>query len=210
MEKSGGSSKGLITMRYEKGHKEATRKRIVAVASKRFREDGVAAVGIAGLMANADLTHGGFYSHFASKEDLVGDAVAEALDDTLGVLRTEAEQRGGLEGIIRAYLRPAHRDHPGEGCAVAALAAELARHPAATREALSQRLPRFVELIAEHLPGSDAEARRDCAVAIFGAMVGTLQLARLVSDSVESDRVLANGAVAARALATGCQEHFGA
>ncbi len=190
-------------MRYEKGRKDTTRKRIVGVAARRFREDGIAAVGVAGLMADAGLTHGGFYSHFTSKEDLVREAVNEALGETLEYLEAAVRGGGGLPAIIRAYLRPTHRDGPGQGCAVACLVAELGRHPATTRDALSDGLKRFTGLLAEHMPPADGKAREDRAFAIFAAMVGTLQLARAVSDRALSDRILAAGTAAALTLA-GC------
>jgi AcrR family transcriptional regulator len=188
-------------MRYEKGHKSETHKRIIDAASQRFREEGIESVGVAGLMADAGLTHGGFYSHFSSKEELVRDAVVAALDRTLEVLEHAAQGAGGLEAIFRAYLQPDHRDTPGQGCVFACLGAELARHPANTRAALAERLERFVAMIAKRLPFADPKDRQDCAFAIFGAMVGTLQLARTVSDSTLSDRVLNNGIIAAQSLA---------
>ena len=98
-------------MRFEKGHKAATRQRIVEVASERFRKDGVAAVGIAGVMADAGLTHGGFYAHFGSKEDLVREAMVAAFEGAKN--RPQPELKPGesaLERRIRSYLRPAHRD----------------------------------------------------------------------------------------------------
>ncbi len=193
-------------MRYEKGRKDVTRQHIVAVASRRFREDGVEAVGIARLMADAGLTHGGFYSHFGSKEDLVQAAVTDALDRTQENMDRAAQEGGGLEAIVRSYLRASHRDNPGQGCAVACLAAELARHPLATRDAVTERLQRFVGLIAEHLPAADPRVRRDGALAIFGLMVGTLQLARTVSDPVLSDQILASGVTAAAAIAASCRD----
>src|SRR5471032_858819 len=113
-------------MRYAKGHKEATRKQIARIASGRFRRDGVEAVGVASLMADAGLTHGGFYSHFASKEALVREANADALGKSRAAL-ARAAARDGVEGIIRVYMRPSHRDAPERGCAFAALTSDIAR-----------------------------------------------------------------------------------
>jgi AcrR family transcriptional regulator len=195
-------SEGWIRMRYEKGHKDATRKRIIAVASQRFREEGVGSVGVATLMAEAGLTHGGFYSHFASKEDLVRDAMVDAQDRTLERVTQAARQGGGVEAIIRGYLNPAHRDNPGHGCVLACLLPELARHPASTRAALTERLERSVALIADYLPDADPTIRRDRAFSILGTLAGNLQLARAVSDPALSDRILASGITAALTLAT--------
>src|SRR2546423_1356238 len=123
-------------MRYEKGHKDLTRARIVKTASRKFRKNGIEAVGIAGLMADAGLTHGGFYSHFDSKETLVREAVTRALDRSRDELTRIADaDGGGIEKIIRTYLRPIHRDRPEHGCAAAALISELARHSQPTRKA---------------------------------------------------------------------------
>jgi TetR/AcrR family transcriptional regulator, transcriptional repressor for nem operon len=185
-------------MRYAKGHKEATRKQIARIASGRFRRDGVEAVGVASLMADAGLTHGGFYSHFSSKEELVREAVVGALERKRGQL-AQAGAEGGLEGILRAYLRPAHRDAPARGCAFASLAAEIARHPPSTRAAFTREFEAHVALIADHLPHGD----RAVALAIFSAMIGALQLARTVSDANLSDRILESATRAALTLAAG-------
>ncbi len=189
-------------MRFDKGHKAATRKRIVAVASERFRRDGVSAVGIAGLMADAGLTHGGFYAHFDSKEDLLREALVAASAGTGERLaRAAAEDGAGLAGIIRYYLRPAHRDKPAQGCVVAALAPEIARQPAETRAAFSARLAVVLGQIAAQLPAGFAAAERDAAaIGIFGVMVGTLQLSRAVADPELSGRILESGVAAALRL----------
>jgi len=140
-------------MRYEKGHKEITRRRIVETAAARFRKDGIEGVGLADLMAEAGLTHGGFYSHFSSKEDLVRAAMEEASCHSVQNFERRIEE-GGLEAWIRAYLRTGHRDHPEKGCAVATLAAELARHPKATRKAFTENLAKVTASIASHLPAT--------------------------------------------------------
>src|SRR5438128_752564 len=119
-------------MRYEKGHREQTRKRVVNAASARFRAQGIEATGLASLMADAGLTHGGFYAHFRSKDDLVREAIVDAQARSRETWMNEvqaAKERGGdgLEALVRWYLRAAHRDRPEAGCSVAALAPEVAR-----------------------------------------------------------------------------------
>lgn len=189
-------------MRYERGHKAATRGRIVEIASKRFRTEGVDAVGIASLMADAGLTHGGFYSHFATKEDLVKEAVSDALDGTrLELARLAGIDGGGLEAIVRGYLRPLHRDRPGDGCAAAALAPEIGRHAEPTRAAFAGKIESLVDLIAEHLPAGDQAARRRTALSIFSMMMGALQLSRAVADRSLSETILESAMEAALALA---------
>jgi len=188
-------------MRYEKGHKDATRKHIVKVASERFRRDGVDAVGVAGLMADAGLTHGGFYSHFASKEELVRASTVDALEGGRAQLARAAAADGGVEAIVRAYLRPAHRDAPARGCAFAALTSEIARRPQATRAALTSEFKAHVDLIARCLPARDKRESERAALAIFSVMMGALQLARAVADKDLSDRILQSGTDAALSLA---------
>jgi TetR/AcrR family transcriptional regulator, transcriptional repressor for nem operon len=183
-------------MRYEKGHKDETRKQIVKAASRRFRRDGIEAVGVAALMADAGLTHGGFYSHFASKEALVRAANADALARGRAAL-AQAAARDGAEGIIRAYMRPSHRDRPEHGCAFAALTSEIARHPGPTRTALTQEFEAHVALIAGCLPRGD----RQTAIAILSVMMGAIQFARAAPDRALSDAILDSGTQAALILA---------
>jgi len=190
-------------MRYEKGHKDTTRQHIIDVASRQFRGHGVAAVGLAGIMSDAGLTNGAFYTHFDSKEDLVQAVLVKALDRREDRLRAVAADNAGLETMIRDYLSPRHRDRADDGCPTAALVAEVARHPKATRDAFTAKVSTFIELIETQIyAGSPAERRRN-AVAIYGMMVGALQLARAVNDKKLSDEILESGVTAALALAQG-------
>jgi len=188
-------------MRYEKGHKEATRRRIIETAAARFRKDGIEGVGLADLMADAGLTHGGFYSHFSSKEDLVRATVEEVTSGTQDRFKQRIDE-GGLEAYIRTYLRTGHRDHPERGCIVATLASELARHPKATREAFTKNLAGLTSSISSHLPDSlSATQKRQTAVGIFAILVGALQMARAVNEPPLSDEILEAGIASALALA---------
>ena len=118
-------------MRYSKEHKQETHARIVKKASVRLREKGAHGIGVADLMKEAGLTHGGFYAHFDSREALVIEAFSYAMDRANRALaqgdRGDAAGRSGLTTIIERYLTPIHRDDPGHGCAVPALGAEIAR-----------------------------------------------------------------------------------
>ena len=190
-------------MRYEKGHKDTTRRRIIDVASRQFRQHGVAAVGLAGIMTEAGLTNGAFYTHFESKEDLVRAVLSDALGNREAKLRHAAETESGLEATIRDYLSARHRDNPGGGCPTAALVAEIARDSKATRDAFTGRVSQFIGLIADQLREGSPSERRHNAIAIYGIMVGTLQLARAVNDKQLSDEILKNGVGAALALAKG-------
>ena len=179
-------------MRYEKGHKETTRQHIIDVASAQFRESGVAAVGLAGIMSAAGLTNGAFYTHFESKEDLVRAVLMNALGRRELRLRANLESKAGLEAPIRDYLSARHRDDAGGGCPTAALVAEVARHPKATREAFTEKISDIIDLMAAQVgKGSPAE-RRKRAMAAYGMMVGSLQLARAVNDKKLSDEILEN------------------
>jgi TetR/AcrR family transcriptional repressor of nem operon len=188
-------------MRFEKGHKAATRRHIVDVASKCFRRDGVSAAGIAGIMGEAGLTKGAFSPHFESKEALVREALASALADQQYCL--DQDQRTGLdlEGAIRRYLNRAHLEDPAGGCPSAALLPEITREPLSTRQAYGEGLLSYVSTLAALLPdaGSATSGRR--AMAIFGLMVGTLQFARAVADAAQAEQILEGGVEAALHLA---------
>jgi TetR/AcrR family transcriptional repressor of nem operon len=179
-------------MRYDKGHKDATRQRIVEVASRQFREQGVAAVGLAGIMTDAGLTNGAFYAHFDSKEDLVREVLANP-GKRSEMWQAAAEGGEGLANAIRGYLSERHRDNPGRGCPTSALVAEIARHPKATRDAFTCKISDIIGLIAGHLPSPTESERRQKAVAIYGLMVGTLQLSRAVNDKKLSNEILQSG-----------------
>src|SRR5438045_6025218 len=122
-----------FTMRYGKDQKQATRQRILEAAGRRFKQDGIDGAGVAGLMSDAGLTNGAFYAHFASKEDLVANVLADQLRAQRQSLDSQPSDRMGLEAFIRSYLSPQHRDQAGDGCPSAALLDEVARRPPATR-----------------------------------------------------------------------------
>jgi TetR/AcrR family transcriptional regulator, transcriptional repressor for nem operon len=179
-------------MRYGKDHKDATRQRIVEAAGRRFKADGIDGAGVAAVMADAGLTNGAFYGHFTSKEDLVANVLADQLRTQGQSLDAEAHDRAGLEAFIRSYLSPQHRDQCADGCPSAALLDEIARRPATTRQVFTDELMGVIDDIASRLEPSDADAARTDALAIFGMMIGTLQLARALTDRDLSDQLLAH------------------
>jgi TetR/AcrR family transcriptional repressor of nem operon len=185
-------------MRYEKGRKDASRTRIMEVAAERFRSDGIAASGLAGIMSEAGLTNGAFYPHFDSKAALVRESVAAALDDRAQAMR-EVASAGGLDAVIAAYLSPEHRDNPAGGCALAALLPELARQPADTRALCAKSFETTARQIALALPVS-IKNPESVAIGVYATLIGALQLARAAKGSPLSDRILAAGADAARTL----------
>src|SRR4051812_7028066 len=128
------------SMRYGKHHKQATRQRIVEAAGRRFKQDGIDGAGVAAVMSDAGLTNGAFYAHFASKEDLVANALADQLRAQRHSFGAQPTDRPGLEAIIRAYLSPEHRDQCADGCPSAALLDEIVRRPAATKHVFTDEL----------------------------------------------------------------------
>jgi TetR/AcrR family transcriptional repressor of nem operon len=188
-------------MRFEKGHKEATRRHILDVASKCFRREGIAAAGISGIMGEAGLTNGAFYPHFESKEELVREAVANALAEHQHRLEENLETRLDLEKIIRSYLSLSHRDEGACGCPSAALLPEIARQPELTRKAYADGLRTFISRLAALLPEPELPAASRRATAIFALMVGTLQFARAMPDAKHAKQMLEDGVQAALLLA---------
>jgi TetR/AcrR family transcriptional repressor of nem operon len=190
-------------MRYEKGHKEQTRKLVLDIAGAQFRAKGIEGTGVASLMADAGLTHGGFYAHFKSKDDLVQEALSTAHASSRQAWIAEAKaarERGedGLEAIVRRYLRTEHRDRPDAGCSVAALASEVARNDLKTRSIMADAASELIAIIAAELPSSFPEEKAtETAYAIFGLMIGTLQLARVTTDPALSETILRAGQEAA-------------
>jgi AcrR family transcriptional regulator len=190
--------------RYDKGHRDTTRRHILDVASSQFRESGIAAVGLAGIMAEAGLTNGAFYTHFASKEDLVRAVLLDALERREQRHKDNLENGVALETVIRDYLSPKHRDRAATGCPTAALVSEIARHPKATREAFTGKMSDILALMAAQMPEGTPAERRRRAIAAYATMVGALQLSRAVSDRQLSEEILENAVEAALALAKGC------
>ena len=179
-------------MGHSKAQKTRTHKRIVSIASKRFREKGLAGFGIAELMKEAGLTVGGFYKHFDSRDDLVAEAVSSAFGGWKR--RVEAAKSGGApvsyEKLIDEYLNEAHRDNPGTGCAFSALAPEIAHSDKRTRALTSEQVRNDIQLIATLLPGRDKRTARSRAILIFSALVGAMSLARAVSNEALSREIL--------------------
>jgi TetR/AcrR family transcriptional regulator, transcriptional repressor for nem operon len=180
-------------MRYGKDQKQATRRRIVEAAGRRFKQDGIDGAGVAAVMSDAGLTNGAFYAHFTSKEDLVANVLADQLRAQRQSLDSEPSDRAGLEAFIRSYLSPQHRDQCADGCPSAALLDEIARRPAATRQVFTDELMGVIDDIASRLDPTDVEIARKDALTVFGLMVGTLQLARALTDRDLSDQLLARG-----------------
>jgi TetR/AcrR family transcriptional repressor of nem operon len=187
-------------MRYGKDQKQATRERILEAAGRRFKQDGIDGAGVATLMSDAGLTNGAFYAHFDSKEDLVANVLADQLRTQRQSVDAESPDREGLEAFVRFYLSPQHRDQAADGCPSAALLDEIVRRPDATRQVFTDELVGVIDDIAARLDPTDVAAARTVALSVFGLMVGTLQLARALTDRDLSDQLLSRGVETALAL----------
>jgi TetR/AcrR family transcriptional repressor of nem operon len=188
-------------MRYSKDHKQETHARIVKKASVRLREKGAHGVGVADLMKEVGLTHGGFYAHFDSREALLIEAFGYAMDRSTERWRKLAEQTPPdkrLAAIVEAYLTPAHRDDPGHGCAVPALGAEIARESPKTRKAFAARLEQMIDMLADQIPELPRKVARKQAMASLATMMGTLVLARISGSGEFSEDILDAGRNAVR------------
>lgn len=160
------------------------RERILDEAARQFRTHGFDGIGLADLMKNVGLTHGGFYGHFASKEDLMAEACARAVDNTVAEWnrRLESGAKDPLAAITAPYLSTAHIDHPEQGCLMAALGPEVARQSPAVRRAVTERFNAMMETLAKFMPGAAKAAKRKKALTTFSGMVGAMVLARMVDD----------------------------
>jgi len=183
-------------MRYSREHKLETHARIVKRASVKLREKGAHGIGVADLMKEAGLTHGGFYAHFDSREALVIEAFAHAMDRSTERWRklaeaTPPEQR--MAAVVDAYLTPAHRDDPGHGCAIPTLGAEIARESPKTRKAFAGKLEEMIDALAEQIPDVPRKAARKQATAMIATMMGTLVMARVAGNGEFSEEILNSG-----------------
>jgi TetR/AcrR family transcriptional repressor of nem operon len=182
-------------MPLSKAHKRETRRRVVKTAARAFRARGISGVGVADLMRQAGLTHGGFYAHFGSKDDLIAAACAEGMRESSTSLiasMKEASPDVGLATFIRTYLSRSHRDDPETGCVIASLGPEIVRGSPQTRRAFTEALQRYVAELAAGTAdeAARAEAREDAMYVLLGGMAGALLVSRAVDDAAVSDRIL--------------------
>ena len=169
----------------------ANREKIVEVASILFRKHGFAGIGVADIMKAAGLTHGGFYGHFKSKDDLAAEACTRALSREWwrkGAISSSAT--GGLEAFVNAYLSPRHRSNPGRGCLIAAVGSDIGRQPRTVRHAFTKGLESLIEGLGNFMPGGSPAARRKQALTTLAGLVGALILSRAIDDPALSDEIL--------------------
>jgi TetR/AcrR family transcriptional repressor of nem operon len=185
-------------MKVSREQAAANRERIVDTAAQLFRERGFEGIGVADLMSEAGLTHGGFYGHFSSKEDLMAEASARALSQTLASWSklTERAHEDPLSALAKAYLSSSHRDDPGAGCLLAALGPEVSRQGPQVRRAVTDYLKSACDVLAKLAPGKSKAARRQKVIASYATMVGAMVMARAVDDRALSQEILDAGLAA--------------
>lgn len=180
-------------MRYSAEHKRETRNRILRAASRQLRARGGKGVAIADLMGKLDLTHGGFYRHFGSKEQLLVEAVAKGFEEVAAKQAwalSKAQPGRELRKIIELYLSLEHCDNPAIGCPLAALTSEIARYPRSLRVKIDRALRKHLKPIARFIPGgNEAEREHNCLI-LFSGMAGALNLARGMVDQQSRETLL--------------------
>jgi TetR/AcrR family transcriptional repressor of nem operon len=188
-------------MRYVKEHKLQTRSRIVEMASYGLRQNGADGVSVADLMKLAGLTHGGFYSHFESRDALVVEAFALAMDRTVSrwlELTREMPVEERFDVVVDAYLSPDHRDNQQSGCALPALGADIARSNQKARRRLARKLEEMIDVLAGLLPQKSPAEARQVATGAIATMMGSIVLARAAGNKMLSDDILHAGRQAVR------------
>lgn len=177
-------------MRHSKEDKAASHDRIVTVAAARIRESGTEQPGVAEIMGAAGLTHGGFYKHFGSRDELIAEAVERALTDSESrVPELTAGVEDPLAAFADAYLSVAHRDDPATGCGVVALGADMPRVGGPAQEAYRAQVERYLAHL-QQLLGDDDEATRSRATVTLSAMVGAVMIARALGPTPRSEEIL--------------------
>ncbi len=184
-------------MASSRAEKARNHDRILELASARFREAGIDGVGVADLMKEAGLTHGGFYRHFRSREDMVAEVVERAMENGRKVFdpitRSKDERRAVLAGLIDRYLSPAHRDR------ISTRARDVARSNDRARRAYTQSVASFLGVLTKLAAGDRPRARRAKAIGALSTLVGALSLARAVNDEALSAELLKSAAAEAKA-----------
>lgn len=179
-----------MSMRQSAEEKTKTHERIVEIASTRIREEGIEGPGVAEIMQAAGLTHGGFYKHFASRTDLIAEAVDHALTEnepTIERIITDADDP--LAAFADWYVSTAHRDDPASGCGVVALGADVPRAGGSAQEAYRSQVERYLDHLQQLIGTTNPEDRRKATVTL-SAMVGAVMIARALGPTPRSDEVL--------------------
>jgi TetR/AcrR family transcriptional regulator, transcriptional repressor for nem operon len=180
-------------MRYEPDHKARIHRRIVKNASRQLRAKGLNGPAVTTVMKASGLTHGGFYRHFGSRDDLVVEAIEESLQelrDRLIAAAKDAEPGEGWKAMVRSYLSLERCDHLDDGCPIAALAPDIARTGPVMKQRSSAAILRFRQELLPFMPGKNAETKATNFLAIISSMVGTIAIARTMPDPAVRQRIL--------------------
>ena len=175
-------------MGHSQAEKAQNRERILSEAARQIREGGLESLSVATLMGRVNLTHGGFYGHFASRSELIAQALERALCEGEGKARAsdDPDRQATASAMAKSYLSRAHRDAPDTGCAIAALISDVGRADAHCRAVMEPHIETFIAKAARVL-GSESE---DEAILAVSAMVGALAISRVVTDPKRSDAIL--------------------
>ncbi|MEM5344223.1 TetR/AcrR family transcriptional regulator [Paraburkholderia azotifigens] len=180
-------------MRKSRAETADTRRKIVEVAAREFRANGIQGTGLADLMSEAGLSHGGFYRHFESKDQLVAEACEAGLNAIIHKLDSVAKASAaddGFKAIIDAYVSSSHRDQRAEGCPLAGMGSELARSDDKTRAVAARGFDGLVEVLAKRSKRRQRAVAKSEAVFALSAMIGALTMSRIVDDPDASAAIL--------------------
>lgn len=182
-------------MRYPPGHKTEVRRKILKDASRRVRGKGFTGAAVATVMRDTGLTHGGFYKHFESKDELLIQSLHEAFCDITAKLAGAAEKSGSEEAwkaIVATYLSLEYCDHPERGCPLTALAPDMARAGKKMKRQIAAELVQYKNRMVPLMPGARTADKERAFFAVFSTMIGAVQIARLLPDRTAQQKVLAS------------------
>ncbi len=184
-----------VVVRYRPEHKLEIRRKIVKDASRRVRAEGLNGAAVSAVMKDAGLTHGGFYKHFGSKDDLLLESLREGfreIEDTLAQAAEHSPPGEAWKQIVRTYLSLELCDHPERGCPLAALSPELARADKRMKPQIAAELVNYKSRMQPFMPGERAADKERAFFAIFSTMIGAVEIARMLPDRAMREKVLAN------------------
>ena len=182
-------------MRYRPGHKTETHQKIVKDAARRVRSEGLNGAAVAAVMRDTGLTHGGFYKHFASKDDLLLESLHQAFEEAIALLVEAAEKappESAWKAIVKTYLSAGHCTHPERGCPLAALASELARTGKEMKGQILAEMANYKDRMLQFMPGRRAADKERAFWVIFSTMAGAVEIARMLPGPAEREKLLAS------------------
>jgi TetR/AcrR family transcriptional regulator, transcriptional repressor for nem operon len=190
--KKGAPGERKLAMKVSKDVMANHKEQVIKVAARRFRQRGFDGVSVADIMNEAGLTHGGFYRHFSSKDELIAISTLRAVSETVGKWQKIADQATGdrLEAVVHSYLSLRHHDHPETGCLVAALGGELSHQPPSVKDAATNAGRQMIDFLSRIAPGKTKAVRRKQAIVVLASMAGGMILARMTSDRVLREEIL--------------------